>query len=94
MLESDKEKIKDLSTSSMRLGFHMGVIAMRLKVMETIVPYLDEQVIESDLLTKRDALRLALEAISDFNSEIEFERMKIVVDRNGLQSFFDEGKNV
>jgi len=80
MLEEDKVKIKQLSTASMTLGFNMGVVAFRLRLLETIAPYIDADVLDSKLLTVRDVMNLIVEAMQEFQTEEEFAKMRVIME--------------
>jgi len=72
MPQVDINKIKDLILQSQKLGFAMGVTAMRLKLMESLAPYIDLEVIDSNLFTARDSMQLILDALKDFDQDAEF----------------------
>jgi hypothetical protein len=72
MPQVDINKIKDLILQSQKLGFAMGVTAMRLKLMESLAPYIDLEVIDSDLFTVRDSIQLVLDSLKDFDQDTEF----------------------
>ena len=84
MDEYEVVKVKVLVDNSINLGFSMGVVAMRLKVMEILQPYLSQDVLESELLTTRDVMRLIFEGLSDFDTEAEFVKMRATM--NGLEN--------
>lgn len=75
----DKDKIIDLAEQSMRLGFSMGVTTMRLKVMENLTPYIDKEILASQLLTSSDVIQLVLNSLNDLDAEAEFQKMRAVM---------------
>lgn len=74
-----REKLEELAIQSMRLGFNMGVTSIRLKMMEAFTPYIDKEILGSDLLTTRDIIELALYTLQDFEADPEFEKMREVM---------------
>jgi len=74
-----REKLEELAVQSMRLGFNMGVTSIRLKVMEAFTPYIDKDILGSDLFTTRDIMQLALDTLQDFDADPEFEKMREVM---------------
>ncbi len=84
MDEQEVVRVKILVENSINLGFTMGVVSMRLKVMEILQPYLSQDVLQSELLTTRDVMRLIFEGLNDFDTEAEFEKMRATM--NGLEN--------
>jgi hypothetical protein len=82
--EQEVVRVKILVENSINLGFTMGVVSMRLKVMEILQPYLSQDVLQSELLTTRDVMRLIFEGLNDFDTEAEFEKMRATM--NGLEN--------
>jgi hypothetical protein len=82
--EYEVAKVKVLVDNSINLGFNMGVVSMRLKVMEILQPYLSQDVLESDLLTSRDVMRMIFDGLGDFDTEAEFVKMRATM--NGLEN--------
>lgn len=84
MNEYEAARVKILVENSINLGFSMGVVSMRLKVMEVLQPYLSPDVLESELLTTRDVMRMIFEGLQEFDTEAEFARMRATL--NGLEN--------
>lgn len=72
----EKEKINEVISMTMELGFSMGVTSMRLRMMETLMPYLDAAVLTSELLTTRDVIKMMSDTMTDFNMEKEYELIR------------------
>lgn len=87
MDELAREKLEELALQSMRLGFNMGVTSIRLKVMETFTPYIDKDILGSDLFTTRDIMSLVLDTMKDFEAEPEFQKMREVMKGLGTKDF-------
>ena len=88
MEELSRQKLEELAVQSMRLGFNMGVTAIRLKAMEAFTPYIDKDILASDLFTSRDMIALALDTLRDFEADPEFEKMREVMRGLGTKDFF------
>lgn len=85
MMLVDSEKVKEVISISMNTGFHMGATSMRLKMMETLTPYLDNGVIDSGLLTIRDVFKIVADTLTDYDIPKEYEIMKEMIDKlNGM----------
>ena len=82
MDESEVKRVQKLVNTSIELGFSMGVVAMRLKVMEIVEPYLDQDVLASDLLTSRDVMKMIFEGLQEFDNDTELAKMSAVVNRD------------
>lgn len=76
----DKQKFNEVMTMTLELGFNMGAVSMRLKMMETLMPYLDPDVIMSDLLTTRDVIKLMSDTMQDFDMKQEFDSMRVTME--------------
>lgn len=81
MNEYEVQRVQKLVNTSIELGFSMGVVAMRLKVMEIVQPYLDQDVLTSDLLTSRDVMRMIFEGLNEFDNDVELAKMSAVVNQ-------------
>lgn len=81
MMLVDSEKVKEVISISMNTGFHMGATSMRLKVMETITPYLDNSLIDSGLLTVRDVFKIVADILTDYDIPREYEIMKDMMEK-------------
>lgn len=84
MLE-ESERLRKVVMQAMSMGFSMGVVTGRLKLMEALEPYLSADVLMSDLLTSRDVMKIALDSLKDIDTDAEFEKM-----RNAVQGGFGE----
>lgn len=84
MLE-ESERLRKVVMQAMSMGFSMGVVTGRLKLMEALEPYLSTDVLMSDLLTSRDVMKIALDSLKDIDTDAEFEKM-----RNAVQGGFGE----
>lgn len=82
MDESEVKRVQKLVNTSIELGFSMGVVAMRLKLMEIVEPYLDQNVLTSDLLTSRDVMRMIFEGLQEFDNDTELAKMSAVINRD------------
>jgi hypothetical protein len=82
--EQEAAKVKVLIENSINLGFSMGIVSMRLRVMEILEPYLSQDVLQSELLTTRDVMRLIFEGLHEFDTEAEFAKMRTTL--NGLEN--------
>jgi hypothetical protein len=47
--------------------------------MEAFTPYIDKDILGSDLFTTRDIMQLALDTLQDFDADPEFEKMREVM---------------
>lgn len=72
----EKEKLNEVIAMTMQLGFNMGVASMRLRMMETLMPYLDVSVLTSELLTSRDVIKMMSDTMTDFDMEKEYELIR------------------
>jgi hypothetical protein len=77
---TDTERLKELVMQAMNMGFSMGVVTARVKLMESLEPYLSTDILTSDLLTSRDVMKIALDALQEIDLEKEFEKMRAVVE--------------
>ena len=68
----EKEKINDLISLTMELGFNMGAVSMRLKMMEALTPYIDNNLIDSQLITVRDIIKIMADTMTDYDIKKEF----------------------
>ena len=84
MNDYEAARVKVLVENSINLGFSMGVVSMRLRVMEILQPYLSQDVLQSELLTTRDVMRLIFDGLHEFDTEAEFAKMRATL--NGLEN--------
>lgn len=64
------EKISDLASQSMKLGFAMGSTALKADLMTRLQPYLEH--LDEELLTSRDILRMVFDEISEFDPDTKY----------------------
>lgn len=83
----EKEKINEVIAMTMELGFNMGVTSMRLRMMETLMPYIDAAVLTSNLLTTRDVIKMMSDTMTDFNLEQEYELIRATMKGLGNHEF-------
>jgi hypothetical protein len=72
----EQEKLNEVIAMTMKLGFNMGAVAMRLKMMETLMPYLDASVLASELLTTKDVIKMMADTMTEFDNEDEYNKLK------------------
>lgn len=76
----DREKMLQVIKASTTLGFQMGATSMRLKVMETLMPYLENKLLDSGLITIRDIIKMVGDTLIDFDVNQEYEKMQEMMD--------------
>lgn len=77
----DPDRFKATVMQAMNMGFSMGVVTARLKLMEALEPYLAADILTSDLLTSRDVMKIALDGLQEIDLDKEFEKMRAIVEQ-------------
>lgn len=72
----EQEKLNEVVTMTMKLGFNMGAVSMRLKMMETLMPYLDASLLTSELLTTKDVIKMMADTMTEFDNESEYATLR------------------